>query len=57
MLLLFNTSTQSVEQNVVVETNSVKFITLAGKCAATASAPGSVRISLPPLGYAVCDAR
>ena len=57
ILLLFNTSTDPVEQNVAVEASSATFETLAGTCAANASAPGSVRISLPALGYAVCNAR
>jgi glycosidase len=57
VLVAVNTSTKAVEQNVVVETSSQSFATLAGACPATASAPGSVRIFLPPLGYAVCDAR
>jgi glycosidase len=57
MLLLFNTSTQPVEQNVVVEVTSDRFTALAGNCPLRASAPGSVRITLPPLGYAICDAR
>jgi glycosidase len=57
MLLLFNTSTSPVRQNVRVETRSREFETLAGTCSATASAPGSVAIELPPLGYAVCNAR
>ena len=57
MLLLFNTSTDAVRQNVAVETRSTSFETLAGPCPATASAPGSVAIDLPPLGYAVCNAR
>jgi glycosidase len=57
MLLLFNTSTQPVKQNVRVETRSAAFETLAGSCPSAASAPGSVAIELPPLGYAVCNAR
>ena len=57
MLLLFNTSTDAVRQNVVVETRSTRFETLAGACPAVASVPGSVAIDLPPLGYAVCNAR
>jgi glycosidase len=57
MLLLFNTSTSPIRQNVRVETRSSRFETLAGFCPATASAPGSVAIELPPLGYAVCNAR
>lgn len=57
MLLLFNTSTRALRQNVRVETRSTAFETLAGTCPVTASAPGTVAISLPPLGYAVCNAR
>jgi glycosidase len=57
MLLLFNTSTQTIEQNVRVETRSTRFVALAGECPAAATAPGSVRVTVPPLGYAVCDAR
>jgi len=57
MLLLFNTSTEALRQNVAVETRSTRFEALAGTCPAAASAPGSVAIDLPPLGYAVCDAR
>jgi glycosidase len=57
MLLLFNTSTTPVRQNVRVETRSTRFETLAGSCAATVSAPGSVAVDLPPLGYAICNAR
>jgi glycosidase len=56
MLLLFNTSTVPIEQNVVVDTRSSRFTALAGACPATASAPGSVHVSLPSFGYGVCDA-
>lgn len=57
MLLLFNTSTAPLQQNVRVETRSTHFETLAGTCPANAAAPGSVAVDLPPLGYAVCNAR
>jgi glycosidase len=57
MLLLFNTSTAPVDQNVRVETRSTHFTTLAGACPAAAQAPGSAHVTVPPLGYAVCDAR
>jgi glycosidase len=57
MLLLFNTSTAAVKQNVRVDTRSTRFESLAGNCPAAASAPGSVAVELAPLGYAVCDAR
>ncbi|WP_404480838.1 alpha-amylase family glycosyl hydrolase [Novosphingobium sp. BL-52-GroH] len=58
VLLVFNTSTQPVSAQVEVATASLGFTTLVGAtCAATASAPGSVTVSLPPLGFAVCTAR
>jgi glycosidase len=57
MLLLFNTSTELLRQNVRVETRSTRFEPLAGSCPLAAQAPGSVEIELPPLGYAVCNAR
>ena len=57
MLLLFNTSNSAVKQNVRVETRSDRFEALAGNCPQTATAPGSVTIFLPALGYAVCNAR
>lgn len=57
MLLLFNTSTSAIRQNVRVETRSDRFETLAGNCPVSAAAPGSVAIELSPLSYAVCDAR
>jgi glycosidase len=57
VLVAVNTSNEPVERNVVVETGSQAFTTLAGTCPSKATAPGSVRIALPPLGYAVCDAR
>jgi glycosidase len=56
VLVAVNTSSQPVEQNVVVEDSSARFTALAGTCPTAAAAPGSVRISLPPLGYAICNA-
>ena len=57
MLLLFNTSTEPLNQRVRVETRSKEFETLAGICPVRADAPGSVSIALPALGYSVCYAR
>ena len=57
VLLAFNTSDAPLVRQVQVETRSATFRTLAGQgCAARASAPGSVTITLPALGYAVCAA-
>ena len=56
VLLLFNTSTSPISQNVVVEVASRRFAALAGQCATETSAPGTVRVTLAPLGYAACAA-
>ena len=57
VLVAINTSTRPVAGNVAVGVDSDRFIALAGRCPARASAPGSARITLAPLGYAICDAR
>ncbi|MGF7153026.1 alpha-amylase family glycosyl hydrolase [Novosphingobium gossypii] len=58
VLLAFNTSAEAVSGNVAVEPASAAFHTLAGTgCPATATAPGSVAVTLPPLGFAVCAAQ
>ena len=56
ILLAFNTSAKPITQAVQVETGSTRFTTLAGKCAPRAAAPGSVALTLPAFGYAVCAA-
>lgn len=56
VLLVFNTSAQPLTQQVEVNVESRVFTTLAGTCAATAAAPGSVTVTLPPFGYAACAA-
>lgn len=57
VLVAFNTSSRPLTQGVQVETRSTAFDTLAGACAARAAAPGSLTITLPALGYAVCASR
>ncbi|MES2119053.1 MAG: alpha-amylase family glycosyl hydrolase [Pseudomonadota bacterium] len=57
MLLMFNTSDVPLRQNVRVETRSSEFQALYGTCPLKASAPGTVTIELPALGFAVCYAR
>lgn len=56
VLLVFNTATAPVTRQVEVEVASRRFTALAGPCAATATAPASVTVTLPPLGYAICAA-
>ena len=57
LLLVFNSAATPVIANVEVEPRSRAFTALVGKCAPEAQAPGSAAVSLPPFGYAVCEAR
>lgn len=57
VIVAFNTSTQAVTQRIAIEPRSLTFSPLAGQCALAADAPGSLTITLPPLGYAVCAAK
>jgi neopullulanase len=54
VLLAFNTSTAPISENVEVGINSLNFTTLHGPCAPTASAPGSVRVTIAPLDFVIC---
>ncbi|WP_294173595.1 alpha-amylase family glycosyl hydrolase [uncultured Sphingomonas sp.] len=56
VVMMVNTSTQPIARNVQVDVGSTAFRALAGPCPTAAQAPGSLRISLPPLGYAICHA-
>jgi hypothetical protein len=55
LVLAFNSSTENAVQQIEVEFESKVFKALSGSCAAQASAPGSYRVELPPLSYAVCE--
>jgi hypothetical protein len=57
VLLLFNTSTQPIEQNVASRREPALLETLAGQCATRPARRAACASTLPPLGYAVCDAR
>jgi glycosidase len=56
ILVVLNTGTTPIVQNVEVGSRSSRFVALAGACPTIATAPGSARIALPPLGYAICGA-
>ncbi|MBR0553953.1 alpha-amylase family glycosyl hydrolase [Stakelama marina] len=56
ILVAINSSTESITRDVAVGVLSARFTTLAGQCPAAAAAPGSVTVTLPPLGYAICRA-
>jgi neopullulanase len=55
-LILFNTSNAPVTGNVEIDLKTSAFTSLSGSCPASAAAPGSATVSLPPLGYAICAA-
>lgn len=56
MLVAFNTSTGPVAGQVEVETRSQAFVALHGACEHRPTAPGSLRVSLAPLDFAICAA-
>jgi len=55
IVVAFNTSMETAVAQIEVEPNSKVFKTLRGGCAAKASAPGSFRVEVAPLNYAVCE--
>ena len=56
LLLAFNTSTEPLSANVEVDPRSRRFRALAGACPAAATAPGTLALSIPPLGFLFCEA-
>lgn len=56
VLIAFNSSSQPWTGNIQVETGSTSFASLIGVCSTSAAAPGSVALTLPAFGYAVCAA-
>jgi glycosidase len=55
IVVAFNTSMETAVAQIEVEPGSKVFRTLRGGCAARASAPGSFRVEVAPLNYAVCE--
>lgn len=56
-VLSFNTSSAPIVIQVQVETTSMEFEALEGHCELRASAPGSLKVSLPAFGFSACAAR
>ncbi|WP_267396676.1 MULTISPECIES: alpha-amylase family glycosyl hydrolase [unclassified Sphingomonas] len=56
ILVAINTGSTTIIQNVEVGARSARFAALAGTCPVTVTAPGTARITLRPLDYAVCAA-
>ena len=57
VVLVFNTSAGPVTNRIAVDPRSLSFSTLAGQCSPNAAAPGSLSITLPAFGFAVCAAK
>lgn len=53
-LILFNSSTAPVTANVEVDPASATWSAARGACPAAASAPGSIRVTVPALDYMIC---
>ncbi|MEN9683781.1 MAG: hypothetical protein RLZZ427_1532 [Pseudomonadota bacterium] len=56
VVVAFNTSAQAITNTVAVEPVSIAFTALAGQCSPTSDAPGTLTMTLPPFGFAVCAA-
>jgi glycosidase len=54
VLLAFNTSTTALTRQVEIGIGATTATTLAGQGCGQVAAPGSLTVTLPPLGYAVC---
>lgn len=57
VVLLFNTANAPLSARVAVSPRSLTFTPLVGQCSPRADAPGSLAVTLPPLGFAVCAAK
>ncbi|MXP31908.1 alpha-amylase [Erythrobacter jejuensis] len=55
VLLAYNTSGDSITRGVEVDYRTNDVETLAGQCPVSISAPGSIAITLPAFGFAVCE--
>ena len=56
VLIAFNTATGPVAGQVEIEADSQNFVALHGECERMPTAPGSLRVSLEPLAFAICAA-
>jgi len=54
ILIAFNTSLEPLSVQVEVDEKSAAFASLLGECSRAVSAPGSLKVDLPPLGVVAC---
>lgn len=57
VVLAFNTSARPITNTVATEPASLAFTALAGQCPLASDAPGTMTITLPAFGFAVCAAK
>jgi len=57
VVLAFNSANAAQTARVPVSSRSLEFTPLAGQCSPKADAPGSLTVTLAPLGFAVCAAK
>ena len=53
-LIVYNSATTPITANIEVAAASHSWTSLRGTCPATASAPGSIRVTVPALDYMIC---
>jgi glycosidase len=54
-LIVYNTSTAEVSANIEVDAASAEWSSLRGACPTVATAPATVRVSVPALDYVICS--
>ncbi len=57
VVLAYNTSAAPLTSRIAIEPASLAFKALSGQCPAAASAPGTITLTLPAFGFAVCAAQ
>ncbi|GAA3798953.1 alpha-amylase family glycosyl hydrolase [Qipengyuania pelagi] len=55
VLAAFNTSDQAITRDIEVDYGARMLTSLSGECPATPTAPGSVQLTIPAFGWAVCE--
>ena len=55
VLAAFNTSDQAITRDIEVDYDARGLTALSGQCPAAVTAPGSMRLTIPAFGWAVCE--
>lgn len=57
VVVAFNTSNAPLQANIAVDPAKARYTSLFGDCPASTPSPGQLAITLPPLGYMICNAQ